>query len=92
MKELSDHKSLTFAVLFSHFVTTTNLTTNFVFLALTQALIADGSSNEIREPLGLHAQSIGARSIRLKWDLPIGVNPATKLSYSVFYRVEGSSR
>ncbi|KAI6182409.1 hypothetical protein M3Y97_00377300 [Aphelenchoides bicaudatus] len=57
--------------------------------ALTQALLADGSSTEIREPLGLHAQSVGARTLRLKWDPPFGTTD--KLSYSVLYRVEGNS-
>jgi hypothetical protein len=57
---------------------------------LTQALIAEGS-NQLREPLGLHAQSIGARSIRLKWDAPVGLNPAARLTYSVFYKMEGGA-
>lgn len=63
-----------------------------LILALTQALISGNSANELREALGLRAQNVGVRSIRLVWDQPIGLNAQARIGYIIRYRLENSTR
>ncbi|CAD5210238.1 unnamed protein product [Bursaphelenchus xylophilus] len=53
--------------------------------ALTQALIS-GENTGPRSPTNIQVQSVGGRSIRLRWSSPIGVSFPDEVEYVVFYR------
>ncbi|KAI6215854.1 hypothetical protein M3Y94_00434000 [Aphelenchoides besseyi] len=58
--------------------------------ALTQALIADNQDQHILPaPVGLQAQSVGSKSLRLKWNPPFGLTD--DVTYKIRYREDNSN-